>query len=114
MIRNPPGFPAERSKDVLVFLLEPLGPLPRLGDQTAVPPEPREFQVGEAGLARPEQLALAAKLEIDLGEREAVRRVDEGLKAPLGFFGQILLRARDEQAVRLLATASDPPPQLVE
>src|SRR4051812_20314227 len=43
-------------------------------DQVAVGAEAREAQVGEPGLARAEQLALAADVEVDLGELEAVGR----------------------------------------
>ena len=44
-------------------------------EQRPVAAEVREAEVGEAGLARAEQLAAAAQLEVDLGELEAVGRV---------------------------------------
>ena len=65
-------------------------------------------------LARAEQLAAAAQLEVDLGELEAVGRRDERLEALLRRLGQLLLRARDEQAVRLLGAAPDAAAQLVQ
>ena len=55
-----------------------------------------------------------AQLEVDLGEREAVVRVHERLQALLRVLGQLLLRTRDEQAVRLLRAAADAAAQLVE
>ncbi len=55
--------------------------LPRPFKQRAIGAQLREGEVGEAGLARPEQLALAADLEVGLGELEAVVRADERLEA---------------------------------
>jgi len=73
-----------------------------------------ETQVGEARLARAEQLALAPELEVLLGELEAVGRVDERLQPRLRVVGQFLSRARDQQAVRLLGAAPDAASQLVQ
>ena len=49
-------------------------------EQRAVGAQLREAQVAEARLAGAEQLALAAQLEVALGELEAVGRVDERLE----------------------------------
>ena len=76
---------------------------PRALDQVAVGPQPREAQVGEPGLARPEQLALAAQLEVDLGELEAVGRRARAPRGARAASRSAPRRARDEQAVRLLA-----------
>ena len=62
----------------------------------------------------PSSCAAAAQVEVDLGELEAVGRLDERLEARLRGLGQLLLRARDEQAVRLLRAAADAAAQLVE
>ncbi len=59
---------------------------------------------------RAEQLPLAADLEVALGELEAVGRRDHRLEPLAGDVGQLLLRAGDEQAVRLLGTAADAAP----
>src|SRR5512147_836092 len=56
-----------------------LGPL----QEVAVRAEAGEAQVGQPGLARADELALAADLEIALGELEPVRRRDHRLQ-PLG------------------------------
>ena len=72
------------------------------------------MEVGQPRLPRAEERAAAAKVEIDLGELEAVGRRDERLEALLRRLGQLLLRARDEQAVGLLGAAPDPAAQLVE
>ena len=84
-------------------------------DQVAVDAELREAQVAPAGLARAEQLPLAAQLEVDLGELEAVGRVDERLQTRLAR-RRSAPRAwpRDEQAVALLRPTPDPAAQLVE
>ena len=78
------------------------GPL----EEGPVDPQPREAEVREARLPRAEQLALAAQLEVDLGQLEAVRGLDERLETAAGALGQLLLRPRDQQAVRLLGPAS--------
>ncbi len=65
-------------------------------------------------LARPEQLAAAAQVEVDLGELEAVGRRDERLEPLLRRLGQLLLRPRDEEAVRLLGSAPDAAAELVQ
>ena len=76
--------------------------------------DPREAEVGEPGLARAEELALAADLEVLLGELEAVGRRDQRLEPVVRALRQLLLRAGDEQAVRLLRPAPDPAAQLVQ
>ena len=63
---------------------------------------------------RAEELALAAQLEVALGELEAVGRLDERLQPRLCAVGQLELRPGDEQAVGLLGAAPDPAAQLVE
>ena len=84
-------------------------------EQLAVGAQPREAEVGEPGLARAEQLALAAQLEVALGELEAVGRAR---RAPPGGRRAVSVsssrRARDEQAVRLLRAAADAAAQLVQ
>ena len=67
-------------------------------------PQLREAQVAPARLPGAEELTLAAQLEVDLGELEAVGRLDERLEARLRDVGQLELVAGDEQAV-----ASAPP-----
>ena len=46
-------------------------------------------------------------LLVDLGEREPVVRVHQGLQALLRILGQLLPRTRDEEAVRLLRAPAD-------
>ncbi len=50
-------------------------------EEILVAAETDEAQVGVAGLPRTEELALAADLEVALGELEAVRRRDHRLEA---------------------------------
>src|SRR6266568_3594904 len=83
------------------------GELARALQQPAVPAQVREAEVAEPGLARPEQLPAATDVEVDLGELEAVRRADERLQPGNGRLGQLLLGARDQQAVGLLRAAAD-------
>ncbi len=90
------------------------GELAGLLEQRAVGAEAGEAEVAEAGLPRSEELALAAEVEVALGELEAVRGLDERLEARLGGVGQLELRARDQQAVRLLGAAADAAAELVE
>ena len=92
---------------------ELLGELARPLEQVTVGAQARETELREAGLARAEQLPLP-QLEIDLGELEAVGRPDQRLEPRLRGVGQLLLRARDQQAVRLLRPAPDPPSELME
>jgi hypothetical protein len=72
-----------------------------------------EAEVGEARLPCAEQGAPAAQLEIDLGELEAVARVDERLQPRMRGLGQLLLRPRDEKAVRLFGSPPDPAAKLM-
>jgi len=74
----------------------------------------RKVQVGEARLARAEERAAAAQVEVDFRELEAVGRGDERLEPFLRRLRELFLRARDEQAVGLLRSAPDPASQLVE
>ena len=83
-------------------------------EQRPVSAETRELQIGEARLARAEELALAADLEVSLGELEAVGRLDQRLEPLARRVRQLLLGARDQQAERLLRPAADAPAQLVE
>ena len=76
--------------------------------------QPGEAQVGEARLARAEQLSLAADLEVALGELEPVGRRHHRLEAVAGDVGELLLRPGDEQAVGLLRAAPHAAAQLVE
>src|SRR5579885_2779691 len=97
-----------------VLLAQPVGKPAGLLDQVAIESEPREAQVAPPRLARAEQRALAAQVQVGLGELEAVGRVDERLQPPLGRLRQLLDRPRDEQAVALLAAAPDAAAQLVQ
>ena len=69
------------------------GAAPGLLEQAPVASQPGEGEVREPGLARPEQLALAPQLEVDLGQLEAVGRVDERLQPLAGRLRELLLRA---------------------
>src|SRR5262245_27151275 len=75
------------------------GGLARTLEQLPVRTQAREFQIRETRLPRPEQLALAADLEILLGELEPVRRPDERLEPLFGRVRQFVARARDQQTV---------------
>src|SRR5205085_1712562 len=68
----------------------------------------------ETGLTRPEQLALAADLEVFLRELEPVGRRDERFEPLDRGVGQLLAWSRDQQAVRLLASSAHAPAQLVQ
>ena len=59
---------------------ERAGELARSLEEGAVGAEAREAEVAEARLARAEELALAAELEVALGELEPVRCLDERLE----------------------------------
>ena len=74
----------------------------------------REAEVGQARLARSEELAAAADVEIDLSELEAVVRAHERLESLDGRLCQVLARTRDQEAVRLLGAAADAAAQLVQ
>ena len=56
--------------------------------QSAVLAQMREVKIGQAGLARSEQLSAAADVEVDLRELEAVVRTHERLEPLLGLLGQ--------------------------
>src|SRR4051812_41236016 len=75
--------------------------LARALEQLAILAQARELQIAEARLSRPEQLPLAADLEILLRELEAVRRRDERFEPLDRRVGQLVARARDQQAIRL-------------
>ena len=66
------------------------------------------------GLARAEERAASADLEVFLRELEPVRRPDERLEPVARALGHLLLGARDEQAVGLLRPAPDAAAQLVQ
>src|SRR6185312_2385024 len=93
---------------------EPAGEIACALEQVAVGAQAREAEVAEPRLAGAEQLPLAAQLEVAFGELEAVGRLDERLQPRLRGVGQLVLRPRDEQAVRLLRAAADPAAQLME
>ena len=76
-------------------------------EQLGVLGQPGEAERLQAGLARAEHLALAAQLEVDLGELEAVAVV--GQRAQPG-----RLLGPEQQAQRLVRAAADPPAQLVQ
>src|SRR5438477_9702337 len=104
------GLVLPRAFLVVQLLRERAGPF----DEVAVGAQPREAQVAPARLSRAEQLPLAAELEVDLGELEAVRGLAERLQPRLGDIGQLRLVARDQQAVALLGPAPHPAAQLME
>src|SRR5919197_4658970 len=83
-------------------------------EQPLVAAEMRETEIREARLPRPEQMPFAADLEVALRELEAVRRLDHRLETLARGVRQLLLRPRDEQAVRLLRTATHPPAELMQ
>ncbi len=83
-------------------------------EERTVATDVREVQVGKTRLARAEERAAAAQVEVDLRELEAVGRRDERLEPLLRGLRQLFLRARDEQAVRLLRAAPDAAAQLVQ
>src|SRR5713101_6373365 len=83
-------------------------------EQRTVAPELRELQIREPRLPRPQQLPAAAQLEVALRELESVVGADEGLEPGGRRIRQLVSRARDQEAVRLLARAPDAPAQLVE
>src|SRR5207248_4411751 len=90
------------------------GDRPRALEQRAVAAQACELEAEEPGLTGSGQVALAAQLEVALGELEAVGRLDQRIEPRLRRFRQLLLLARDEEAVRLLRPASHTTPQLVE
>src|SRR5215211_6778706 len=109
-----PELVLERLEDLVVAFEELGRPAPRTHDEVTVPRETSELQIRKTGLARAEQLALAPDLQVDLGELETVRDLDERLEPPFRFLGQLLLGTRHEEAVRLLGAAADPAAQLVQ
>src|SRR5262249_35679827 len=76
-------------------------------EERTITPKLSELQVGQARLARSQQLAAAAELEVDLGEVESVSRSHERLETSSGGIRQLFARARDQQAKRLLCAAAD-------
>src|SRR5437660_7906978 len=83
-------------------------------EQRTVAAELRELQIREPRLPRTQQLAAAAQLEVDLRELEAVGGADEGFEPGGRRIRQLVSRARDQEAVRLLGGATDASPQLME
>src|SRR6266508_3624854 len=59
-------------------------------EQRAVGTQPRELQIRQAGLPRPEQLPATPKRKVDLGELEAVGRSHERLQPRLRSVGELL------------------------
>ena len=84
----------------------------RARDQAAVAREARVAQVAGARLAHARELALAAHAQVELGELEAARMLDERLQPPLAELARLL--RLEQEAVRLVAAAPDPPAQLVQ
>ena len=81
---------------------EPAVDSPGLLKELAVGAQAGEAELGEAGLSRPEELALTADLEVLLRQLEAVVRGHERLESRLGRVRQRVLGPGHEQAVRLL------------
>ena len=80
--------------------------------QIAVARQPRVPEVAAAALQLAQQVALAAHVEVDLGQVEAARVLDQRLQAAgavLGRLGRLV-----QEAVRLLRPAPDPAAQLVQ
>src|SRR6266576_850283 len=76
-------------------------------EQRSVLAQMRKPESGQARLARAEQLAAAADVEVDLRELEAVVRAHERLEPFDGGLREILARAGDQKTVRLLGAAAD-------
>src|SRR5215210_6511936 len=93
---------------------EAIGSSARALEQRAVAAPVDEVEIGDTGLARAQQLALASQLEVLLRELEAVVRIDERLQPFLRVVGQLLALPRDQQAVRLLRAATDAAPELMQ
>src|SRR5262249_35062997 len=87
---------------------------PRPLEQRAIVPQACEAKIRPARLPRPEQRARAPQLEVSLRQLEPVGRVDERLEPLLCDISQLLLRARDQEAVRLLGAATAPASQLMK
>src|SRR6266540_7460446 len=91
------GRLSEEALDLVVerplVLDQPVGRLARLLQEAAIAAQAREEQIGQPRLARPEQLSLAADLQVALGELETVVRSDERLQPRARRVGQLLLRA---------------------
>src|SRR3712207_6344974 len=83
-------------------------------EQVAVAAQRCEAEAQRPGLACTEELALAAELEVALGEHKTVRRLHHRLEPRACAVRQLVLRARDQQAVRLFAAPSYTPTQLME
>src|SRR5687767_11503467 len=67
----------------------------RLGHEAAVEIEIGEAQQRVAALALAEQVALAAQLQIELGELEAVRVLEDRLQALAGVVGKPVPEQQD-------------------
>src|SRR5207237_4662266 len=104
------GLVEERPRGARELARDRPGPL----EQRPVETDVREAEVGRAVLAGAEELPAAAQVEVDFGELEAVGRGDERVESALRGLGQLLLRAGDEQAVRLLGAPADAAAQLME
>ena len=96
-----------------VLVDERLGVLPGDDGELAVVValERRDAQPREAALGETEDVALAAQLEVLLGQGEPVLRLDQGLQPRPG---DRVLRVRDEHAERLDGAAAHPAAELVE
>src|SRR5262245_10769213 len=123
-INQPDGFPvlldehlAEpgpfRSIELRVVLHDLLGVAPGELEQLRVLRDPCDPKWRQAVLARAEEVAHPADLQVGLGDAETVGRLADGFHAPGGLFR---LRLGDEDAEALFAprAAPDAPAELVE
>src|SRR5260370_20618173 len=80
--------------------------------QLAVANDVGDAEARHPRLSRAEELAGAAKFEIEFGNLKAVVGAHHGLETPLTFFRNFA--SRHEDAVRLCGSAADSPAQLVK
>src|SRR5579875_571728 len=84
-----------------------LGAHPRALLQLTVAGQLGDAELGEAALAHPDELALTAQLEVDLGKREAIAVLGERTQ-PRRTLGP------EHQAQRAVLAATDPPAELMQ
>ena len=97
--------------ELWVLVDDLLGDLAGCSYERLVPPQRRQAQVAPPLLPDPKDGALAAQLEVDLCQLEAVARSLEGAKAPFRPWGDGLSQ---QVAPGRVATAADSSPQLVQ
>src|SRR5205814_3915330 len=85
---------------------------PRLLEDGGIAQQVRHAELGQSRLARAEELARTAQLQIGLGDLEAVVRTGHRVDPPPGLLAQAA--GREQDAVRLPLAAADAPAQLVE